>query len=103
MNLDIRDPEEMEYINMCLKKYRSNRAESSKLLALQIRRRINRLFNGDPETNSPIAAQACAGVSAIIRGTFKIRSLREAWQLDGDAEKLAMKSSMRWGKRRREK
>lgn len=89
MDLDIRDPEEMEYINMCLKKYRSNRAESSKLLALQIRRRINRLFNGDPETNSPIAAQACAGVSAIIRGTFKIRSLREAWQLDGDAEKLA--------------
>lgn len=32
MNLDIRDPEEMEYINMCLKKYRSNRVERSRLL-----------------------------------------------------------------------
>lgn len=90
MKLDIENPDEFEYVHMCLQKYRQKNSEKGVLLSGKIRRRINQLINGNPEKNSPLANQACNGVSAIIRGTLYINRLRDAWMLPGNqAETLA--------------
>jgi hypothetical protein len=49
MKLNIENPDEFEYVHMCLQKYRQKNSEKGVLLSGKIRRRINQLINGNPE------------------------------------------------------